>query len=49
MFKFRQADVKKKAVQLWTAAAVIVFYIILPNLVHAADCVTSGSGSACTG
>lgn len=50
MFKFRQADVKKKVVQLWTAVAVTVFYIILPNLVHAAgECVGSGSGSACTG
>jgi hypothetical protein len=49
MFKFRQTIVKKKIVQLWTAVAVTVFYIILPNLVHAAECVTSGSGSACTG
>lgn len=49
MFKFRQTIVKKQVVQLWTAVAVTVFYIILPNLVHAAECVTSGSGSACTG
>jgi len=49
MFKFRQTIVKKKVVQLWTAVAVTVFYIILPNLVHAAECVGSSSGSACTG
>jgi hypothetical protein len=50
MFKFRQTIVKKKVVQLWTAVAVTVFYIILPNLVHAAsECVGTGSGSACSG
>ena len=49
MFKFRQATGQKKVIQLWTAVAITVFYIILPNLVHAAECVTSGSGSACGG
>lgn len=49
MFKFRQTTVKKKVVQLCTTAAITVVYIILPNIVYAAECVTSGSGSACGG
>ncbi len=50
MFKFRQATVKKKVVQLWTAVAVTVFYIVLPNLVYTVSaCAGTGSGSACTG
>ena len=49
MFKFQQSTVKKKVVRLWLISTVYIFYIVLPSLVYAGECVSTGSGASCTG
>lgn len=50
MLKFRQTQVKEKAVHLWAVTTIFAVYWVLPTLIHImAECSSTGSGSGCAG
>ena len=50
MLKFRQTQVKKKVIQLWSITTILAVYWALPTLIQImAECVGTGSGSGCAG
>ena len=50
MLKFRQTQVKKKVVYLWSVTTILAAYWVLPTLIHLmAECAGTGSGAGCAG
>ncbi|MFO7678531.1 MAG: hypothetical protein R6X34_00625 [Chloroflexota bacterium] len=50
MLKFRQTQVQKKVIYLWSVTSVFAIYTAMPALMRLmAECVGSGSGASCGG